>query len=238
MSERAVVLAGGQGARLRPFTWVIPKPLMPVGDYPILEFIVRQLARDGFRHITLAVNYRANLIKAFFEDGARWNVKIDYSLETESLSTIAPLRLVPDLPPHFLLLNGDVLTDMNFGAFLDRHCQSDRLFTVAAAERTHVSDYGVLSIDSANVLTGFSEKPATRYLVSMGVYGVSRRVVDLVPAGRKFGFDDLMLYCLAHGHEVKVEPYAGYWLDIGRPEDHAKAMEDADLLKTKLLGDG
>src|SRR5262245_38121822 len=114
MSSRAIVLAGGKGTRLRPYTVVLPKPLMPVGDYPILEIIVRQLASHGFEHITLAVNHQANVVKAFFEGGERWNVRIDYSLESRPLSTIAPLRLISDLPETFLLMNGDVLTDLNY----------------------------------------------------------------------------------------------------------------------------
>jgi len=118
MSKRAVVLAGGIGTRLRPYTVVLPKPLMPIGDYPILEVIVRQLVWQGFTQITLAVNHQANIIKAFFGNGNRLGVPIDYSLETKPMSTVAPLSLIPDLPENFLLMNGDVLTDMDFTGFL------------------------------------------------------------------------------------------------------------------------
>src|SRR5579871_2470096 len=129
MSNRAVILAGGQGTRLRPYTVVLPKPLMPLGEYPILEVIVRQLASQGFNHITMAVNHQANLIKAFFGDGKQWGVRIEYSLEPQPLSTIAPLCLVPDLPENFILMNGDVLTDLNFAQLYREHVESDRLFT-------------------------------------------------------------------------------------------------------------
>src|ERR1019366_5450465 len=156
-----------------PYTVVLPKPLMPIGDYPILEVVVRQLARHGFRHVTMAVNHQANLIKAFFGDGANWGLAIDYSLESTPLSTIGPLKLVKDLPEQFLLMNGDVLTDLNFRDFCDAH--------VSAAPRTSVVDYGVLEIDSDNRLCSFHEKPAHRYLVSMGVYVVSRFLVEGVP---------------------------------------------------------
>src|SRR4051794_13902280 len=114
MSRRAVILAGGKGTRLRPYTVVLPKPLMPIGEYPILEVIIRQLAMQGFERITLLVNHQAELIRAFFGDGEKWDVQIDYSIESEPLSTIAPLGLVKDLPQNFLLMNGDILTDLNF----------------------------------------------------------------------------------------------------------------------------
>src|SRR5580700_8428470 len=133
MSDRAVILAGGRGTRLRPYTVVLPKPLMPIGEYPILEVIIRQLVRHGFTHVTLAVNHQANILKAFFEDGKRWDLDIDYSLEREPRSTIAPLALIPDLPENFLLMNGDVLTDLDLSGFLERHVECGRLFTIAAA---------------------------------------------------------------------------------------------------------
>src|SRR6266550_4257496 len=117
MSKRAIVLAGGIGTRLRPYTVVLPKPLMPIGEYPILEVIVRQLVRQGFQRITLAVNHQAEILKAFFGDGTKWGVQIDYSLETKPMSTIAPLCLIPDLPENFLLMNGDVLTDLDSAIF-------------------------------------------------------------------------------------------------------------------------
>jgi NDP-sugar pyrophosphorylase family protein len=162
MCDRAVILAGGMGTRLRPYTVVLPKPLMPIGEYPILEVVVRQLARRGFRQVTMAVNHQANLIQAFFGDGARWGLEIDYSLESMPLSTIGPLKLVKDLPDQFLLMNGDVLTDLNFRELCDAHVSAGRLFTIAAAPRTNVIDYGVLEVDGENRLCRFHEKPAHR----------------------------------------------------------------------------
>ena len=235
MSRRAVILAGGKGTRLRPYTVVLPKPLMPLGDYPILEVIVRQLSNHGFHHITMAVNHHANLIKAFFGDGARWRVQIDYSLENQPLSTIAPLCLIPDLPENFLLMNGDVLTDLNIGALYARHVSEQRLFTISAARRTQVIDYGVLQVDTSNILTGFSEKPATQYLVSMGIYVVNRTILSLVPPSRAYGFDDLMCDLLSRGQRVSVEPYGGYWSDIGRPDDYLHALEDFDQKRLQFL---
>jgi NDP-mannose synthase len=236
MSRRAVVLAGGKGTRLRPYTVVLPKPLMPIGEYPILEVILRQLARFDFREVTLAVNHQADIIKAFCGDGSRWGLSIDYSLEDKPLSTIAPLRLIPDLPENFLLMNGDVLTDLDLTKFYCRHIEERRLFTIAAARRKHIVDYGVLNVDSDNRLTGFSEKPCLEYLVSMGVYVVHRALLDRIPSGAKYGFDDLMLGLLAARDPVHVEPYGGYWMDIGRPDDYMRAIDDFDQMAPRLLG--
>jgi NDP-sugar pyrophosphorylase family protein len=235
MSRRAVVLAGGKGTRLRPYTVVLPKPLMPIGDYPILEVIVRQLVFSGFDHITLAVNHQANLIKAFFGDGSAWNVRIDYSVESRPLGTIGPLCLLSDLPENFLLLNGDVLTDLDFRGFFEAHAAQRRVFTIAAQRRVHMIDYGVLEIDSSSRLSGFSEKPLASYLVSMGVYAVSRAVLPLVPRDRPYGFDHLMTDLLLRGETVNVEPYDGYWLDIGRPDDYARAIDEFEQRKAAFL---
>src|SRR5690606_5708910 len=144
MSKRAVILAGGRGTRLKPYTVVLPKPLMPIGDYPILEVVVRQLTRCGFDHITLAVNHQAELIKAFFGDGHRWGLNIDYSLEDQPLATMGPLKLISDLPQDFLVMNGDILTDMDFGKFHDEHVNQGNLFTISSYRREHGIDYGVL----------------------------------------------------------------------------------------------
>jgi NDP-sugar pyrophosphorylase family protein len=235
MSRRAVVLAGGRGTRLRPYTVVLPKPLMPVGDYPILEVIVRQLAGFGFDHVTLAVNHQAEIIKAFFQDGGKWGIRIDYSFESKPLSTIAPLKLIPDLPENFILMNGDVLTDLDFGAFYDRHVTADRMFTISAARRRNVIDYGVLKVGDLGRLTGFLEKPAHDYLVSMGVYAVNIRSLGSVPPDRKFGFDDLMISMLAAALPVQVEPHEGLWLDIGRPDDYLQAIETFEQNRDRFL---
>ncbi|HEX5070217.1 MAG TPA: sugar phosphate nucleotidyltransferase [Vicinamibacterales bacterium] len=235
MSERAVILAGGQGSRLRPFTLVLPKPLMPIGQYPILEIIVRQLAKSGVSRITIAVNHRAGLVQAFFGDGRAWGVDIDYSLEPGPLGTIGPLRLIPDLPERFLLMNGDVLTDLPYRDLFAHHASHGAPFTIAASRRTHTIDYGVLEHDDAGRLTGFFEKPTRDYMVSMGVYVMERSLIGRVPASGPYGFDQLMRDMLARGERVGVYPYAGYWLDIGRPDDYARAVEEFDPVKAGLV---
>ena len=235
MSKRAVILAGGKGTRLRPYTVVLPKPLMPVGDYPILEIVVRQLAYCGFDHVTMAVNHQAELIKAFFGDGAKWGVRIDYSLEDRELSTMGPLKLIPDLPQNFLVMNGDILTDLDYTDFFDSHVRGGNCFTISSYERAHQIDYGVLETDSEGRLSGFHEKPTARYEVSMGVYMLHRRIVDRIPAECPYGFDQLMKDLLAANERVNVRRFSGYWLDIGRTDDYARAVEEFNGLKGQLL---
>jgi len=235
MSKRAVILAGGTGSRLRPYTVVLPKPLMPVGPYSILEIIVRQLAKSGFDRITMAVNYQADIIKALFGDGSKWRVAVDYSLEDRPLSTIAPLKLIPDLPEHFLVMNGDVLTDLSFAAFHESHVQTRCAgFTISCSRRRNKIDYGVLETENGRLI-GFKEKPVSEYMVSMGIYMVSRRVLDYVPDKQAFGFDDLMHELLRRGEMVRTCEHEGYWLDIGRPDDYLQAIEEFERLKSVFL---
>ena len=235
MYKRAVIMAGGRGTRLRPYTVALPKPLMPIGDFAILEVIVLQLVNAGFNHITLAVNHQAEIIRAFCQDGARWGVLIYYSLEKNPLSTIAPLALIKDLPENFLIMNGDVLTDLDFNHFYDDHCAAANVFTVSAKLREQSIDYGVLITDKGGRLTGFVEKPKQTYQVCMGVNMVSRQILDLIPDGKPYGFDHLMLDLLARGTPAAVRPFDGYWLDIGRPDDYAQANEIFDTHRDIFL---
>lgn len=237
MSKRAIILAGGKGTRLRPYTVVLPKPLMPIGEFPILEVIIRQLALHGFDHVTLAVNHQAEIIKAFFQDGTKWGIRIDYSLEDKPLSTMAPMRLIHDLPDNFLVMNGDILTDLNFLDFFENHVTNNHIFTISAHIREQKVDYGVLEMDSSNYLTGFKEKPSAEYLVSMGVYMANRRILDFIPEGKSYGFDNLMLDLLAANKPATVRKFSGYWLDIGRPDDYIQAIEEFEQMRTRFLGE-
>jgi len=237
MSKRAVILAGGQGARLKPYTVVLPKPLMPIGEFPILEVIVRQLARNGFDRVTIAVNHQAELIRAFFNGAARWDLEIDFSKEHKPLSTIGPLRLIPDLPEDFLVMNGDILTDLDLAELFDFHVRNKNLFTVSSKIREQNIDYGVLESDGEGKLRDFKEKPTHRYEVSMGVYVANRRVLDLIPEDRSYGVNDLLLDLIAARLPVQVRRYEGYWLDIGRPDDYAQAIEEFDQMRARFLGE-
>jgi NDP-sugar pyrophosphorylase family protein len=234
MSKRAVILAGGQGTRLRPYTVTMPKPLVPVGEFPILEIIIRQLKFYGFTHLTLAVNHQAEIIKAFFGDGKKWGITIDYSLEESPLSTMGPLTLIQDLPSQFLVMNGDILTDLDYAAFYNEHEKTGNIFTVSSHLREEGIDYGVLKT-SGGQLIGFQEKPNMTYEVSMGIYMASLSVLDFIPINQKYGFDDLMQCLIAAGKVVSVSQYSGYWLDIGRPDDYGKAVEEFSMMSARFL---
>ena len=223
MNKRAIILAGGKGTRLKPYTIAMPKPLVPIGDMPILEIILRQLRKHGFNHITLAVNHMAEFIKAFFGDGSKWNIKIDYTLETKPLSTMGPLTLMDNLPDDFLVMNGDVLTDLNYNHLYETHVQQRNTFTIASHKRTDTIDYGVLIKDNNNQLVKFDEKPSYEFLVSMGVYMVNKKVIEYIPNNTFFGFDHLMNLLIAKSELPSVYEYSGKWLDIGRPDDYEKA---------------
>lgn len=237
MSKRAIILAGGKGTRLRPYTVVLPKPLMPIGEFPILEVIIRQLVQHGFDHVTMAVNHQAEIIKAFFQDGQKWGVKIDYSLEDRPLSTMAPLRLIPDLPENFLVMNGDILTDLSFSDLHEEHVSKNNIFTISSYVREQKIDYGVLQTDASGYLSGFTEKPKKQYLVSMGVYMASRRIMDFIPEGKAYGFDNLMLDLIQSKQPASVRKFNGYWLDIGRPDDYMQAIEEFEQMKSRFLGE-
>jgi len=229
----AVILAGGKGTRLRPYTTTLPKPLMPVGDRPILEIMISQLQAVGVGKITIAVNHMADLIMAFFGNGERFGVKIEYSIEDRPLGTVGPLRLIRDLPEHFLVMNGDVLTDLDYADVYCTHVRGTAPLTIATFQRDTLIDFGVLEIDAVEGrLTGFREKPKYHFDVSMGVYAFSRSLLSRIPAGRSYGIDTLVLDLLQAGVPVKAYPFHGYWLDIGRPEDYDRANQDAgDLVK-------
>jgi NDP-sugar pyrophosphorylase family protein len=238
MSRRAVILAGGKGTRLHPYTMLLPKPLMPVGEHAILEIIIRQLAKAGFDHVTLAVNHQARILMAYFGDGVGYSMKIDYSLESQPLGTMGPLRLIRDLPDDFLVMNGDILTDLDYTAFYESHMRDGHHMTISAARREQLIDYGVLGLDDNGVLDRFEEKPRIPYLVSMGIYCLNRRILSRIPEGASFGFDNLVLDLLAIGQPAYVAEHGGYWLDIGRPEDYQKATDDWPRLYQELAASG
>lgn len=235
MSKRAVILAGGKGTRLKPYTISLPKPLVPVVEKPIIEIIIQQLINNGFEHITLTINHMAEIIKAFCGDGSKWDIKIDYSQEDKPLSTIAPLKLISDLPDNFLLINGDVLTDLNFSEFYDFHINSNNLFTISSYERTQINDYGVLEVNTDGLLYNFREKPETIFEVSMGVYMVNKQILEHIPDNVSFGFDELMYTMLKEKKNVVIKKHLGYWLDIGRPDDYEQATNDFNKIIKKFI---
>ena len=233
---RAVILAGGKGVRLHPYTAVLPKPLVPIGgELSIMEIVIKQLKNCGFNHITIAVNHLANLIMAFFGDGEKWGVKIDYSIEEKPLSTIGPLTLIKDLPDDFLVMNGDILTDLDFSELMESHISNKADLTISSYVRNQNIDFGVLEVNSENSVTGFKEKPDHEFLVSMGVYVLKRTLVDQLEENKTYGFDNLVIDGIANNIMIYSYLYDGYWLDIGRPDDYIRANKDYKKLKPHIL---
>ena len=225
MNVRAVILAGGEGRRLYPYTACLPKPLVPMGDRPILEVMVRQLKAAGIRRLTLATGHMAELIMAYMGSGERYGVEIDYTVERSPLGTVGPLRLIEDLDEAFLVMNGDLLTDVSFQDLLSHHRARGAVLTVATCCKPVKLALGVLECDEDGFVTGFQEKPEFAFDVSMGVYVFEPRVLDYVPPDTPLGFDQLMETLLAEGERIATYPHAGAWYDIGSPEDYGQALE-------------
>jgi NDP-sugar pyrophosphorylase family protein len=222
---KAVIQCGGKGTRLRPHTSVLPKPLMPIGARPVLELVLKWLRRNGIREVFVTTGYLGHLIRSVCGDGDQWNMRITYTQEIEPLGTIGPLSLLRDqLDAPFLVLNGDVLTDLNLNQFINSHRKRNAAITIATATRTMKMDFGVIDETDGRV-NGFREKPDVSHLVSMGIYCMDPVVLERVPSGVPFGFDDLMLQMLDDGDAVNVFKHNGLWLDIGRVEDFLKAQD-------------
>lgn len=232
---RAIILAGGKGTRLAPYTSVFPKPLVPIGDMPILQVIIHQLRHYGFTHITLTVGHLATLLQAFFRDGSQYGVRIDYVIEDEPLGTAGPLVFVPDLNEAFLVMNGDVLTTFNYTELVQYHKRMGAAATVAMHRREVKIDLGVIQLDGDNRIKGYIEKPLYDYNVSMGIYVFAPRVLSYIPSGEYFDFPDLVQRLLESGETILGYPYEGYWLDIGRPDDYEQAVRDFEKMRSRFL---
>ena len=203
--------------------------MVPIGEIPILEIIIRQLKKFGFNHITITINHYADIIQAFFGDGRKWNLKIDYSLENKPLSTMGPLTLIKDLPDDFLVMNGDVLTNLDLNEFFNEHIKRKSNFTIGAYKRLDKVEYGVLYRNEKSELIKFEEKPINEYLVSMGIYMMNKKNLEYIPNNTYFGFDHLMNTLIDRKILPFIYEFEGYWLDIGRPDDYEKAIYDSKV---------
>lgn len=233
----AVILAGGKGVRLRPYTTRLPKPLVPIGEeHTILEIVLSQLARCGFTQVTLAIGHLGHLIRACVGDGSEWGLEIGYTEPEEvPLGTLGPvLRILDQLPEQFLVMNGDVLTDIDFSDLMRQHREWGAPLTVATHERQVRIDYGVLTTRDSKVVA-FTEKPTIDYQVSMGVYACSRDALTWYTPGLPFGFDELVLDMLARGTPPRHYAFQGYWFDIGRPDDYDRVNAEFGLIRGSLL---
>ncbi|MBV8733064.1 MAG: NTP transferase domain-containing protein [Acidobacteriia bacterium] len=222
----AVILAGGKGTRLKPFTMTIPKPLLPLGDVPILEIVIGQLVASGVSRIVLTLGYMPQLFMASIGNGDRWGIAIESILEHDPMGTAGSLRLVKDLDENFLVLNGDLLTTIDYRMLFDQHLSRKACATIALSRREVHIDYGVVRATNDGFLAEYIEKPSIPYSVSMGINVLSRKSLDFIPPVGKFDMPDLMRAISASGRGVVCYETDCYWKDIGRFDDYQQASED------------
>ena len=226
-SMQAIILAGGKGTRLRPYTTVLPKPLMPIGDMPILEIVLRQLKSAGFTSVILAVGYMEHLFRAFFQDGERYGLKIEYSFEKEPLGTAGPIALMLEkLEDNFLLMNGDLLTNIDYQKLFNSHRESRAAATIALHKRTVNIAFGVVDHDENGRLVKYREKPSFTFDVSMGINVINRASIEKFVSPSQFlNIPDLMMKLSENGEIVNCYREECEWLDIGRVDDYKRAIE-------------
>jgi NDP-mannose synthase len=233
---KAVILAGGKGTRLRPYTTVFPKPLMPIGDKPILEIIIRQLKTYGFKDILMLVGYLGELITAFFGDGKKFGVNIKYYREEQPLGTVGGLSLIrSEIDDAFLMINGDTLTTLNFSDLLDYHKRNGAIATIALNRRQVNIDFGVVEVDSrTKKIKSYTEKPTLKSFVSMGVNALNPEVIENIEPDRYLDFPNLIRNLITGEKTVKAYIFDGYWLDIGRPDDYERANAEVEQIYNRL----
>jgi NDP-mannose synthase len=236
---QAILMAGSKGTRLKPYTAVIPKPLVPVGDMSIIEMVLRQLRACGFERIKVSVGHKAELLMAIIGDGHKFGLKVDYHQEDKPLGTLGALAEMKDLEENFLVMNGDICTNLNFKEFYQAHVTSGAIATIGTYRRMEKIELGVMDVDgSGKLVTGFREKPVYDFLVSMGVNAFNRGVLDLIPKGEFFGFDSLMHKMLEQKLKIQSYRFSGFWMDIGRPDDYDKFCDEFEKNRAAYLPDG
>ena len=232
---KAVILAGGKGTRLAPYTKVLPKPLMPIGDMPILEVILRQIKLAGINDVVLTVGHLSELLRAFFQDGARLGLDISYNYEYSPLGTAGPIAFVPNLNETFLVMNGDVLSTLPLRELIEFHRSQNAIATIATHHRRVNVDLGVIQWDGDARVTGYIEKPTYDYSVSMGIYVFEPKVLTYIPKGEYYDFPDLVKKLIGVGEKVVGYRFDGYWQDLGRPDDYENAAQDFDKMRSQFL---
>jgi NDP-sugar pyrophosphorylase family protein len=234
---QAIILAGGQGRRLRPYTTLLPKPLMPIGDISIIEVIIRQLKCAGFDNLVVSIGYLGDLLRALIGNG-RLGGTIDFVKEDRPLGTAGPLTLIPKLEDHFLVINGDTLTNLDYRAFMNFHKRSPALATIATKLRQNPVDFGVLECDGNSQLLRYVEKPVHTYRVSMGINAFRNEVLHYLRPGERKDLPELIQDILGDHHQVLCYESDCFWLDIGRPSDYEKALEIFEEQRSMFLEDG
>lgn len=235
---KAVVLAGGRGTRLAPYTHILPKPMMPIGDHAILEILLRQMSRSGIRAVTLAVGHLAGLMQSYFGDGSRFGVKLDYAFEEKPLGTAGPLAFIDGLDGTFLVSNGDILTLLDINQLINFHKEQKAICTIASHKRTHQINLGVIEQRAGSTsVTGYIEKPSMHFLVSMGIYVFEPEVLHFIPRGVYYDFPTLVNALLEAGKPVACFPYDGYWRDLGNQDDYLAANEDFESMRSLFMAE-
>jgi NDP-sugar pyrophosphorylase family protein len=234
---KAVILAGGKGTRLAPYTRILPKPLMPIGEMPILEVMLRQMKQAGIGDVVLTVGHLAELLRAFFKDGSQWGLNIGYSYEDAPLGTAGPIAQVDGLDEVFLVTNGDVLTTLDLAELIRFHHAQRGIATIAVHHRSVKIDLGVIQWNADHTVKGYIEKPTYEYDVSMGIYVFDPRVISYIPRGEYLDFPDLVLKMIAAGEKVVGFPFNGYWKDLGRADDYEQASQDFEAMRAQFLGE-
>jgi len=232
---QAIILAGGKGTRLKPYTTILPKPLMPILDMPILEVVIRQLKKNGFNNIVLAVGHLAELIEAYFGDGKKWGIRITYSREDKPMGTAGPLTLIENLDDTFLMMNGDILTDLKYADLVAFHKSHRSDITIATYDKEVKIDLGILKTNSDHQIVEYIEKPTLVHQVSMGIYIIDKCMMDLIPKGDYFDLPDLIKRSIKENRKVMSYHFKKYWRDIGRKDDYELAMDEYEKLAVELL---
>ncbi len=223
--KTAVILSGGLGIRLRPFTNVIPKPLLPIGEKAILEVQIERLKASGFQRVILATNYKSEYIEQFFGDGARYGVELIISKEKMPLGTAGPLKMLENiLDEPFLVMNGDILTDLSFEDLYQTGCSNNSILTVCIKKIVMPYSFGNIEFNG-DIVTNIVEKPNIVTYALAGIYYMKPQILKFIPANEYYGMDKLMISMLASGSTINKYDINGYWLDIGRSDDYEKAQE-------------
>jgi NDP-mannose synthase len=233
---KAIILAGGKGTRLAPYTTVFPKPLMPIDGMPILEVIVRQLAHFRIKELIFTVSQESEpLLSAYFGNGNQFGVDICYSKEQKPLGTAGPLSIIPNLPETFMVMNGDILTTLDYQKLIRHHRKQKGIVTIAMNQKRVQLELGVMEFDRAYRLIRYIEKPTLSYSVSMGIYVFEKRVLERIPPKKYFDFPDLIQKLIKKKEKVVCYPSDDFWLDIGRHEDYEEAQKKFQQMRKKLL---
>jgi NDP-sugar pyrophosphorylase family protein len=231
---QAVILAGGKGTRLLPFTKVFPKPLVPLGDKPILDTILRQLKHFGFTRVTLAVGHKAEMIQTYVRNGEQYGIEIDYTFEEEPLGTVGPLAQIKDVEQSFLVMNGDLITNLDYSDLLAFHKQQRAVATIGTYQKNYKIDLGIIQNGDGYSIIDYIEKPTSTFKVSMGIYVFENKVLNYIEPGKYLDFPELVKRLIMNRQKVISYPFDGYWLDIGNHSDYEKALEEYESIKKEL----